>query len=417
MKLSLWFIRLRWFSFLGQAIILVSAAGFFKLSLPVERIAGLILLIPITNLICSIKRISQISEFKLVGTLLSIDTILLTAVLYNSGGPTNPFTIFYLLHVVLAAIMLSPPWIWSITALSSFCFSSLFVYSIPVPEWDHHGAHHGFSLHLHGMLFAYIVASLLVAYFLNRIYTELKTKESRLHKLETIAANQKKLATLTTITANAAHELGTPLATIALISHELLQTLAKRLPEKDILEDLELLKKETFRCKKLIQDLSEKTGDIIGEPLIAVSIKSILDEAGQPLKLSASNVVFKGNLQQVIPNMPRSALVLAMRAILKNALDASKENPRIIVNVESTGTKILIKVEDHGIGMDAETLSRMGEPFFSTKEFGNGMGLGVYISKLTLDQIGGKIEYHSEPNQGTVVEVSIPLKENYSNAA
>jgi two-component system sensor histidine kinase RegB len=406
---SLLFIRLRWFAFLGQLIILTVAIGIFQLTLPWVEILSLLMLIPVSTLLARVVFDRRISEKRFVGYLLAFDTLLLTAILYQAGGPTNPFTIVYLLHVVLAAVMLTPNWTWTITILSSIGFSSLFIYSRPVPEWESHGAHHGLSLHLHGMLLAYLVVAILVTYFLTKIVGELQRNQRMLERLQNSAMNQNKLASLTTITAGAAHELGTPLATIAVVTHEIERRVAARYSDRELLDDLALLKEEITRCKEVLQQLSEKTGDLIGEAPQPTTVSELLNEAVKPLKFTSAMHI-SGETNFLMPNVPRKSLTLAVRALLKNAFEASQDTkaPIEVAVVSADDKEIVIEVKDRGTGMDPETLERVGEPFFSTKPTGSGMGLGVYLSKLTVEQLGGGFFISSEWGRGTKVRLVFP---------
>ncbi len=405
--LSKWFIRLRWFAFLGQVAVLALAAFIFRLTLPWELLVGIVLLIPVSNLLAETALTKNISQINLVGGLLALDTIILTAVLFQAGGPMNPFSIVYLLHVVLAAVILTPLWTWTITGLSSAAYALLFFSFRPVPEWHHHGMHEGFSLHLHGMLFAYMAVSVLVAYFLNKIVGELRKKERRLERLENLSANQQRLASLTTITAGAAHELGTPLGTIAIVSHELERALLAQGADHALLEDVALLKSETARCKNVLQELAEKTGDLMGEVPQRVAVADVVTDALEVIA-EKERVLLRGATSAEFFLTPRKAVTLALRAIVKNALEASGE--KVEVNVEKNGAEIVFVVRDEGEGMDEELLERVGEPFFSTKGQGKGMGLGVYLARLTLEQLGGSVRYASARRQGTTVWLRIPAR-------
>jgi two-component system sensor histidine kinase RegB len=403
--LSQWYMRLRWFAFAGQALVLLIALLFFELTLPWLLLGTLLLCIPLTNFAARSDWLSFLSERQLVGFLLASDTLLLSSLLALAGGASNPFTIVFLLHVVLAAVMLDSLWTWIIAGLSSLGFASLFLFARSIPEWEHHSGHHGFSLHLHGMLLAYVTVAFLVAYFLNKIVGELRRKERRLQRLEHLARSQQRLASLTTITAGAAHELGTPLATIALVAHELERTLQPRMPDSEVLEDLQLLKQETARCKQILSQLAERTGDLLGESPATVSVQALLDLALEPLRgpLQEKQVVLSlaGCLELLLPRVPVRALSLALRALIKNALESSQTAATIELRVALVGDMVEVRIQDSGMGMDQDTLDSLGEPFFSTKGAGKGMGLGVYLARLCSEQLGGSLTYTSRANVGT----------------
>lgn len=383
---------------------LILAASFFKLTLPAGYIAFFIAFAAASNLLLETPFLARLPEERVIGTLLSIDTILLTLLLSLSGGPMNPFTIVYLLHVVLSAVLLPPIWTWAIAVLSCFGFASLFVISLPVPEWESHGAHHGFSLHLHGMLFSYVSVALLTAYFLNRIIRDLRGKERELERLEHIAASQQRLASLVTITAGAAHELSTPLSTIAVVCGELQRQAHNIGASKILIDDLELLRTETYRCKQIIQDLSARTGDVLGESPQTVRIADLVEEALAPL-IGKDRVQTIGVMDLILSQAPRRALVMALRALVKNALEASSvsvdEKDKIVeLEVRQSGGQVSVEVRDRGVGINDGVFARLGEPFFSTKP--GGMGLGVYIARLTFEQLGGRLQFGANGGKGTM---------------
>ena len=401
----LWFIRLRWLAFLGLMLVLAAAILVFRFEFPGAAVTAVLLLIPISNLAAQSQAARVLPETALVGTLLAIDTVVLTVILHHAGGPTNPFTNIYLLYVVLAAVMLSPAWAWSITAITSLCFALLFVAAPPAVGMHDHGSHHGFSLHLHGMFFAYVIVATLVSYFLNKIVGELRKKERKLERLENVTSNQQRLASLATITASAAHEFGTPLATIAVVTRELERNITKKCPDPGLLEDLALLKTETMRCKQILADLSEKTGDLMGEAPQSVSVGELITDAVEALRVG-ERIQPIGALDIVLPSVPRKAIAIALKALLKNAVEASASP--VEVEVAQSNQDIQILVRDRGPGIDADTLERVGEPFFSTKTNEHGTGLGVYLSRLTVEQLGGNLDITSELGKGTCATLTLP---------
>ena len=408
------FVNFRWFSFVGQLLVLIVAKIVFDLSIPWISILTIILLIPVTNLLSTyVFNKNSLRGNNLCGLLLVVDTFLLTGVLYFAGGPTNPFTILYLLQVVLSAILLTTSWTWAIATLTTCCFASLYFFSQPVPEWQHHGAHHGFSLHLHGMLFAYIIVCTLVGYFLNKIVSKLREKDKELEKLKGIAQSHQRIASLAALSASTAHELGTPLGTISLIAHELELSLEKDSNLNDeIKEDLKLLKAETQRCKEIMNELSQKSADPLGETNLDIKFKDLINDVLLPLSVYGVNFEIKADKDLIIKNIPVKALTLALRSLIKNSIEATLEADKqtIIISARKLENKIEIEIRDFGVAQQTKHLKRIGEPFFSTKE--NGMGLGVYLAKVTLNQLAGDVTYRVEDDKGvtTVITWSAELQ-------
>ena len=411
-----WFIKLRWFAFAGQAVILLLALQVFNLTLPWQNIALILSIIPFSNLLVSRKIFPALAEEYKLGSLLILDTILLTAVLHQSGGSMNPFSIVYLVHVVLSAVMLPAVWSWSLAGFTSLCFGFLFLSSKAVPEWDHHGMHHGFSLHLHGMLFSYVLVAFLAAYFVGKISEELRKKERELERLENIRRSQQRLASLTAFSADAAHQLGTPLGTIALVAHEMEKDLevVENLPE-NIRSEIELLKKETQRCKKILQTMAERTGEVHGEMPEKVNMEKFIDSIVRDIGSKFHDRLFKLSIGIDEAYIPRRAMDIALRAIIKNAFESCEPHKEVALNINTEGSQLVFSVIDQGKGMSAEVLSRVGEPFFSTKLEGRGFGLGVYVAKLITEQLGGELSIYSELNKGTIISLSIPMGIDFLN--
>lgn len=399
-SLLLWYIRLRYFAFLGQSFVFFLALYIFKLSLPSFYIILCILSIPITNILISLFNFKDLIEERIISLLLIFDTILLTIILCLSGGPVNPFSIFYLVHLTLAAILLGSFWTWILAIISSIGFFLLFKFSIPVPEWEHHQAHNSLSLHLQGMLYSYISVAFLMAYFLNKIIQELISKQKKLQHLKDLQSNQQKLASITTATAGAAHELGTPLNTITLIVDELEYSL-KDLPlTPRAKEDITILKEQTNRCAKILNSLQGNSSSIGGESLEEVTIKDIINDAIKPLTISNLKLTIEANDYRFF--LPRKSITQALRSLIKNSIESmDKENGIININTLVKNNSVKIEISDNGRGMNEETVKRLGEPFFSTKEANYGMGLGVYLAKLTAEYLGGSLSYQSEIGKGT----------------
>jgi two-component system sensor histidine kinase RegB len=329
-----------------------------------------------------------------------------------AGGAMNPFTLVYLLYLVLAAILLSQSWIWIVTVLSCLGFSSLFIFSGEMHEVIHPSHHHHqqLSLHLYGMLFAFFLVALLVSYFLSKIVGELRNKERRLERLQQTIKSQESLARLATITANIAHELSTPLSTIAIVSHDLAQKLKDINLKPHLLADTELLKSEIKRCQDILSQLSQRTGDLKGEELNDLSkdalIKTLKDEVKD---LSQVEILCDDDL--LIKKAPIKALSLAISSLLKNALEAWRAGDgQIQLGLKIEEGYIVIEVSNKATLISQEVFERIGEPFFTTKVAGKGLGLGVYLARHTAQQLGGSLSFSK--NQEGKITATLTFPDN-----
>jgi two-component system sensor histidine kinase RegB len=195
---------------------------------------------------------------------LVLDTLFLTALLALTGGPANPFAALYVLHVTLAVVVLGSGWGWSILVLSGGCYAALFLAHNAIPglndvtsaEW---------WLHLRGMWLSFVVAGSVIAYFVSRISSELNTREQELAFIQAQMARNEKLSSLSTLAAGAAHELGTPLATIAVVAKELERSATRLDPSGTVAEDARLIREECERCRGILVQMSAKAGETVGE--------------------------------------------------------------------------------------------------------------------------------------------------------
>jgi two-component system, sensor histidine kinase RegB len=404
-----WLQRLRWLAIFGQVAILSVASEWMLLPLDLWPLVGIFGIASISNLALSYLPSHMKAKDKTFATILLCDILLLTLVLYFSGGPANPFSIIYLLHVVLCAVIMSEIWTWATTILTIGLFGVLFFFHLP-PNTLHthnHTTEH-LNSHLLGMWFAYIIVSLITAYCVTRISRELKLaiKESTILK-----SNQQKLASLTALSAGAAHELSTPLGTIALVVGELGRKLRLDLLDPQVEKDLELMKSQIDRCKNIISSMGIHSGEIPGETPISIDLLDFIKENKNSLKNSFGHIV---DVQLVGESAPivisQNAIMRVLFILTKNAVEASyKEKQPVLVLIELVGTSLKLLVIDKGEGISEENLLKIGEPFFTTKTPHEGMGLGVFLAKLTIETLGGSFNLTSKINSGTSVEIEIPI--------
>jgi two-component system sensor histidine kinase RegB len=218
-----WLVRLRWGFFFAQAAPIVVARYVLAVDVPIGALAVVVAAAGVSNFALGAwaKNQPDPSDAAL-GVVFALDTLLLTALLYFSGGPANPFSAFYLVHVTIAAVVLGMRWAAVVVLLSVLSYATLFFAHVNVPAMEH--AHHSgtaFSVHLQGMWVALTIAASLIAYFVTRVSGALRAREAELLRTQELAARNEKLASLSTLAAGAAHELGSPLGTIAIAAKEL----------------------------------------------------------------------------------------------------------------------------------------------------------------------------------------------------
>jgi two-component system response regulator RegA len=205
------------------------------------------------------------------------------------------------------------------------------------------------SSHLHGMLVAFVVAAVLVAYFVVQLSAAIEARDREIAAFRDLAMRNERLASLTTLAAGAAHELGTPLGTIAVASKELERALT-RLPETQaasFLEDARLIRSEVDRCRSILDRLSSDAGDLRGEAPESVPIRTVVDDALANLSADQSaRVRVELSAQESTATVPRFALATAIASLLRNALDATPANVPVRLLVASANGRLSMTVRD-----------------------------------------------------------------------
>ncbi|WLT31917.1 ATP-binding protein [Geothrix sp. PMB-07] len=407
-----WLVRLRWITALGQGLAILVA----KRLLPDELTAWPLLCLVAFGALSNLALMARLRQPEpvqpaLPGLILGLDVLLLTGLLYGSGGAANPFTAIYLVHITLAAVVMRGLWAWSLGALSLAGFGILFVWNVHIHSLSHmdHGGGDGISLHLVGMWVAFAISAALIAAFVGLITEALRQRDEELAALRDLTARQARLAALTTLAAGVAHELGTPLGTIAIAAKELLRsTEAMGLQGSSLALDAALIREEVGRCRRILDQMAGPTGTTQGEPFQSLDWADL--EADLLEGLGAED---RDRLTFHWPSspggtLPRKGLARTLRALVSNALEATARPGKVQVSARLEGGSWTLGVADEGIGMTPEVLARVGEPFFSTKPTGSGMGLGLFLARTFAEQLGGELCVDSQPGRGTRVQLTWP---------
>lgn len=393
---SAWLLRLRWVAIAAEGLVLIFAP-FTGVSLDRRPLFALVALHALTNALLQRRRTSLgeagFGEATL-GAVLVFDVWLLTALLGLSGGPANPFSVLYFTQVLVAALLLGPGWTFAVWLHTVSGYALIFFDHRALPGLGH--VHGDLGAHLWGMLAAYVLVSAILAFFVRRLAHVLDEQREALVSVRDRAARAERVASLTTLAAGAAHELGTPLGTIAIVAGEL-----ERQLEGSLAGDARLIRSEVARCRAVLDSLAARSGDVLGaspERLDLVALANALREKLPSAR--ASRLVVSGEGSALAPRAP---LLQALEVLVQNAFDASGPD----ADVELLLADDRVEVRDHGAGMDAATLERACEPFFTTKPEGVGMGLGLFLARSTAEALGGTLTLTSKVGEGTSATLSL----------
>jgi two-component system sensor histidine kinase RegB len=229
-------------------------------------------------------------------------------------------------------------------------------------------------------------------------------------ELEETRIRNDKLAALATFAAGAAHEFSTPLSTIAMASGEMMYYFKKHGGPQELIDDTRLIREQVSRCKEILFQMSAKGGKHLGEDSERFNIKELVNEAmGLFNYENIEQIHFVNQVDDLQIVMPVRTLTRTIRGLLKNALDASEPGSPIQLTCRKDDKFLYFEVKDSGMGMAEKFLKRATEPFFTSKEPGKGMGLGLYLANILSNRFGGDLKLESKPGEGTTATLTFSL--------
>jgi two-component system sensor histidine kinase RegB len=385
------------------------------LDLPLPPLVGLVAAAVAVNLAGMAAARAAAPRDSWLLAVMAVDVLIFSGLLYFTGGPLNPFSFLYLVPIALAAITLRPAATWALVLLSLACSAILFAAHYPLPLGSDHARH--MALHLQGMWVALGVSAAFIVYFLLRVRRALAQRDDELAASRSLAARQERLASLATLAAGAAHELSTPLSTIAVVVKDLQRDVAAMAPAGGAArEDLELMRREIERCRRILERMRVDAGDSAGESFARVSVEDLIRDCisndGEGAQPAAPGVEIKMDERaaRLVTVVPRRAFAQALRGLVDNAREASPAGASVSLRVDGdVPDRVVFEVADHGPGMAADVLARVGEPFFTTKPPGKGMGLGIFLARAVVERLGGQFSIQSAPGSGTTATLALPV--------
>ncbi len=400
-------ITLRWLALTGQAVALVVVALVLKFPAPYLPCAIVVGIGVWLNLLLTLTPISRrtATDWEAAAQL-GFDILQLGGLLYLTGGIANPFALLIIAPVTLAGASLPVRYAAAVAALAIVAVLGLAVNALPIP-W-----HAGETLHLPviyrlGLAVALGTGIAFSAGYAHQAAAEAARMELALNVTETVLAREQRLSALGALAAAAAHELGTPLATIAVVAKEM----AREAPEGPLRDDAELLMAQAQRCRDILRRLGEMpaTSDEVHERM---SLLQFLREVVEPYaKEEAVQVeaVVTGPAGIETPDVWRWPEVLhAMTSIVENAFDFARKE--ILVTARFDADTVTVEVRDDGPGFSPQVLAKLGEPYVTSRPGAEGsrtghigMGLGFFIAKTLLERTGAVVEFRNGRRGGAIV--------------
>lgn len=398
-------VLLRWLAVGGQLATILLVEFVLDIRLPLfPMLATLGGLVALNLLQLASVRFRSVSNGELLGALL-IDVAALTVQLALSGGATNPFITLFLLQVVLGAVLLEAWSSWLLVAVTSAAFALLTVVHHPLPLQP------GFVSHLSvaykaGSWFSFVLAAVLVVAFVTRIARNLRERDAHLATMRQRATEQEHIVRIGLLASGAAHELGTPLATLSVA----LGDWRREAHDPALAAEVAEMEAEVARCKEILAGILFAAGEVTGEAPARTTLRrfvgGIVERWGRP-----ELVTLVDGLATDPPIVADRALAQTLINLLDNAIEAGASGVTLLLELvrDTAGeADILITARDDGRGFPPAFLETIGRPYQSSKER-RGAGLGLFLAANVLRTLGGALEARNDPHGGAVVTLRIPL--------
>ncbi|WP_443696557.1 ATP-binding protein, partial [Pseudomonas sp.] len=330
---------------------------------------------------------------------LALDMLIHSVLLYFSGGSTNPFVSYYLVPLTIAAVTL--PWLYSLmlSGLALVSYTLLLVQFYPMGTFPIARE----NMQIYGMWLSFALAAAVITFFAAKMAEELRRQEQLRAERREEGLHDQQLLAVATQAAGAAHELGTPLATMSVLIKEMRQDHSDPLLQ----EDLGVLQEQVQQCKQTLQQLVRAAEANRRLVIDEQDVTDWLDQALNRWHLMRPEASYRFQRlgQGTVPSLaPPPDLTQALLNLLNNAADACPEG--LEVHLGWDAEEICISIRDHGAGVPPAIAEQIGKPFFTTK--GKGFGLGLFLSKASVTRAGGSVKLYSHEEGGTLTELRLP---------
>ncbi len=400
-------IQLRWLAVFGQIVTITVVTLGLRISLPMPQMLSVLACLIAFNIGSHLRwHETRVASNRELFFALLVDVASLTMLLYYSGGTANPFVFLFLLQVILSAVLLEAWSTWTIVGVTSACLAGLSVWSRPLvlaPEIENDFP----GLYIEGLLICFVLNASLLVFFVSRINRNVQAAAAQLASLRQRAAEEEHIVRMGLLASGAAHELGTPLATLSVILGDW-----KRMPEfsrnPELLEEIGEMQAQLARCKAIVSGILLSAGEARGESSARATIRDYLDALVEEWKSSrpVENFEYANTIEADLPAVFDSTVKQTISNLLDNALEASPHWLKLAARREDGWLKLI--VTDAGPGFAPGMLEKFGEPYQSSKGR-PGRGLGLFLAVNVARTLGGHLSARNRPAGGAEVELVLPL--------
>src|SRR5499433_2541421 len=400
-------VRLRWLAIIGQSTAVVVVYYGLDFELPIYACLAAIILAAWLNVALRLRfHMTQRLEPHLAAWLLAFDIAQLAVLLFLTGGLQNPFAFMFLGPVLLSATALPPRFTLLLGGFAVACATVLVFVHYPLP-WDSEDPLQLPPIYMMGVWLCILLAIGFIGVYAWQITEEARQLADALAATELVLAREQHLSQLDGLAAAAAHELGTPLATITLIAKEL-QLAIK--PDSEHADDVRLLNEQAKRCRAILAKLTELSS---GAPFDRMKLSTLIEEVVAPHRNFgvAINVALSAGEETEPVGGRNPAILYGLGNLLENAVDFAHE--RVEVAASWSGQDVAVTITDDGPGFAPEIMDRIGEPYVTNRRRqgvdgeASGLGLGFFIAKTLLERSGATLDFENRafPDRGAIVRV------------
>ena len=392
----------------GQCLAIAAGELWLDIDLPLAPLAAGVGALAAVNVFTALRMRSaaQVHDAELFAQLV-VDVAGLTVQLYLTGGAANPFASLYLLPLSIAAAVLPGRYIWAAAAITIGAYSALLRYNLPLAG---HALGHApaFGLHVAGMWVTFVVSALLIATFVARMGQTLRERDRMLAAAREENLRNERIVALGTLAAGAAHELGTPLATMAVVAGEIQRAHAR---VRGLRDDLGIIQRQIALCKDIISQMLDSAGPGRAQGAACQPLDEFLGATVDKWRLMRPEAHVTFRQIGVLP-APRiaaeSTLSQALINLFNNAADASPG--AVELEASWNEAEVRLSIQDRGAGLAPEIAAQAGGAFFSTKPGRPRRGLGLFLTNATLERFGGTVQLFRREGGGTRTDVIVPLE-------